>query len=231
MSKPMPLARRMRIALLCLRDEARLNCGWRRKGVRGWRMYREIKDAVGRPLMEDLPYLAKRGLLDRLDVLEPGRQRPMQLYRISEAGARLVAECQGEEYRRLPRPTAKDDSEGVFYIPVKPWSVLRTLRIYAAERVGPVREGAHGWMTLAELRRADTSVERDNMLWLLTRKLVERREVPNPDRPARRLILYRATEQGQRTEPVESIYSPRGVQYVAVRVRREEEPIRDKSSA
>lgn len=214
-----PLTDEMVAVLVYLWDEATLGCGWLRRGVRGWRMYAEIRAATGEYLMETLPYLAKRGLLDRVDVREPGRERAAQLYRISAEGARVVRALEIGRSRRLPRPAPEDENEGTFYVPGSAWSALRTPRMYAAERAGPVRLGEPGWMTQAEVRGTDRRVRGDDFKWLVVRDLVERREVPDPDRPERRLVLYRATMPGRCIEPVEAVRSPGEIEYVAVRAR------------
>lgn len=233
MPEQKPLSREMLAVLHYLWDEATLGSGWLRRGVRGWRMYREIRHATKEYLLDTLPYMAKRGLLDRVDVLEPGRERTVQLYRISTQGAQAVGETGRRKPHRVPPPEREDASEGTFYVPVSPWSVLRTLRMYAAERAGPLRFGEHGWMTLGEVRRADPGIRGDDLKWLLTRRLIERRETHEQESPERRTILYRATEQGQRAEPVEAVQSPGGIEYVAVRVRERAgpEPRQEQGSA
>lgn len=210
--------------LFYLRDEAADDCGWRRRGVRGWRMYGEVKAATGLYIFERLPFLAVRGLLDRIDVPEYGRRRPTSLYRISEAGTRAVAELERRPYRPLPVPEARDESGGNLFAPARAWGSLDTLRRHAVEEIGPVRLGAYGWLTAAEIHR-ENDLRGEGLPWLLRRGLVERREVPPP--PGRRtpVAYYHASPAGLRTDYVDAVAAPSGrVEVVEARVREEAGP-------
>ncbi len=218
--------------LFYLRDEAVDGCGWLRRGVRGWRLYDEIRAATGEYISERLPGLARHGLLDRVDVVELGRERPTLLYRISEAGARAVAELEGRPVAPLPSPGADDRDRGNLFVPARSWAALATLRRHAVDRIGPVRLDAHGWMTAHEVHEAHPLVVGHDVGWLLRRGLVERRQVPAPSRPLLPLTYYRVSEWGLRTEQVDAVPSPSGtVERMEARVREEAGPTRARPRA
>lgn len=210
--------------LFYLRDEAADGCGWRRRGVRGWRLYGEVKEGTSEYIPERLPYLASRGLLERIDVPEFGRERPTLLSRISEAGARLVAELEDRPYTPLPAPQMDAEDGGNLFAPTNAWSSLGVLRRSVEDRTGPVRFDVHGWLTAVEVHR-ETRLRGEDLPWLLRRGLVERREVPLSFRPQMPLGYYRISEAGLRTEYVDAAPSPSGrVEFVEARVREEEGP-------
>ena len=217
--------------LFYLRDEAADGCGWRRRGVRGWRLYGEVKDATGEFISERLPYLATRGLLERINVPEFGRERPTLLFRISVAGARKVAELEGRPYTPLPAPVADAEDGGNLFVPAAAWSSLETLRKSVVDRIGPVRLGAHGWLTAVEVHK-ETRFRGEDLPWLLRRGLVERREVPAPARPHLPFTYYRISDAGLKTEHVDSAPSPSGrVEFIEAQVGEEVGPKTRQSQA
>ena len=215
-SKPLSPAE---VAILAFLSEEALNRrGWLRKGVRGWRLYSEITEATGEYIPERLPYLARRGLLERIDVQEFGRERRTTLYRISKAGASLIAEIKGHPPTSLRPALSGDEGGGNILVPAHAWSSLATLRKCAVDRIGPVRLGAHGWLTAVEVHR-ETRFRGEDLTWLLRRGLVERREVPSSFRPQMPLTYYRISDAGLRTEYVDAVPSPSGrVEFVEARV-------------
>ncbi|HEX2093368.1 MAG TPA: hypothetical protein VHG28_13265 [Longimicrobiaceae bacterium] len=183
-----------------------------------------MKEATGEYISERLPHLASRGLLHRIDVPEFGRERPTLLFRISEAGARKVAELEGHPYTPLPVPEADAEDRGNLFVPASAWSSLTALRRRAVDRIGPVRLGAHGWLTAVEVHQ-ETRLRGEDLPWLLRRGLVERREVPAPSRRQLSLTCYRISDAGLRTGYVDAVPSPSGrVEFVEARVGEEPGP-------
>ncbi|HEX2093104.1 MAG TPA: hypothetical protein VHG28_11905, partial [Longimicrobiaceae bacterium] len=155
MPKQRPLKDKWTWILDYLRTEAQGGYGWRRRGVRGWRLYEEVEEALDTKIPEMLPALWRAGLVDRTRVEDPSRSAPVYLYRISAAGnARLTGE-EGEDLPTLmsPVPEEDDPEEGTTFVPVVEWETLSLLRRQAREQLGPVRWGQHGWMTAREITR------------------------------------------------------------------------------
>ncbi len=227
MPPPKPVSPMEVTVLMYLRDQAVDGRGWLRRGVRGWRLYGEVRAATGEYISERLPHLARRGLLDRLDVPDFGRQRPTLLFRISEAGARRLEEMEGRPGRPFPPPGAQDVDGGNLYVPASAWSALETLRRYAADRLGSVRLDAHGWLTAAEIRHAQHMLCGEDVAWLLRRGLVVLHEAAGSGPSRKPIRLYRISEWGMRTEPVDAVAAPSGrVEFVEARVREEAGPRR-----
>ena len=211
-----------------LRDEARGGYGWRRRGVRGWRLYEEIEQVVETKIPEHLPGLWRAGLVDRTRVEDPGRSAPLYLYRISQAGIRQLAEAEGESPPPImePLPEAEDPEKGSLFVPDKEWSALELLRRHAIEHRGPVRWEQHGWMTAREM-----AVELDRAVgeiigWLRARNLVERRRGAHA-RGTQQPWFYRASERGLRAELVDAVpvlYEPPRLVQVSFRSAESGEP-------
>lgn len=179
-----------------LEAEAWAGRGWWRRGVKGWRFYSEIEAATSARLPEVLPGLWERGYVDRAPVVDPGRRTPVYLYRISTAGVGYLGQVSGTprpEKVGEPLPDAEDPDAGSLYLPLNPWNALDLLRRHAVHGIGPERFGQAGWMTPAEMRPRLRGVLGDDMPWLLSRGLVERRAIPAPATPTRPPWFYRAS--------------------------------------
>ena len=182
-------------ALAVLRDAAVRERGWMRRGVRGWMFRDEVEAATGERLSGVLPWLAARGLADRVDVRSAAR-RATWLYRVSARGLRLLAAHEGREEPAALRAPGDDPADaGALYLPRAAWDALETLRLHALEGLGRRRFGEHGWMTLAELRATGDPVQAADLGWLVRQGLAERRQVPGAAPPLR---LFRATGRGLR---------------------------------
>ena len=207
-----------------LRTEAQGGYGWRRRGVRGWRLYEEVEEALDTKIPELLPALWRAGLVDRTRVEDPSRSAPVYLYRISEAGNSRLTQEEGEDPPILmsPAPEEEDPEEGTTFVPAVEWEALSLLRRQAREQLGPERWGQHGWMTARELTRTLDRAVGEILAALQARHLVERRtnsDVPGEKRP---LWYYRASEQGLRAELVDGVpvlYEPPARLQVRVRPR------------
>lgn len=194
--------------LQCLEEEARARRGWLRRGVRGWRLAPEVETLVNRRISGVLPGLWTRGYVDRIEVVDPGRQTPVHLYRIAREGVGyLASEGGGPSGREIVEPTSEHDEFGAtsIYIPRRPWLALDLLRRHAAHRLGPIRWGENGWMTTAEMRPRLSCVLGEDMPWLLSRGLVERRvDEGAATRQPRPVWFYRASAQGLEMELVDA---------------------------
>ncbi len=183
--------------------------------MRGWRFGDEVEEAVGRTRPEVFAWLTGRGLVDRTDVREEGRERPLWMYRIAAAGERVLARAGGSAWGAEPLLEPVDPDEdpeaGTLFMPTNAWVALRFLR--QRSRGG---EDAAGWTTGLEVARAADRSLGEDLLWLASRGLVERREGEATARRRRPLWLYRATEEGERTVLLDaaSVYDerPRRVQ-------------------
>lgn len=191
-----------------LESEAWGGRGWWRRGVRGWRFYSEIETATGARIPEVLPGLWVRGYVDRTAVVDTGRRTPLYLYRISTAGVAYLGEVAGTprpQHVGEPLPESEDPDAGSLYLPVHSWHVLDLLRRHAVHGIGPERFGQTGWMTPAEMRPRLKGVMGDNLPWLLSRGLVERRQIAAPATPHRPPWFYRASELALRLELVDTV--------------------------
>lgn len=205
--------------LIYLRDEALRGRGWLRRGVRGWRLYAEIKDEhESIYIAEKLPHMARLGLLDRCDVLEFGRKRPTLLYRVSQEGERRLAAAQGRPCEAIPRPEAGDRG-GNLFVPCGSWAALTILQRCVGERIGPVRFGAHGWMSIGEVGAGQAPVRHDDLTWLVRRGLADARTAPAARDGGHARTFYRLTDPALRAEAVDAVPAPGGrVELVEVRV-------------
>lgn len=142
------------IALGYLRDLEAAGGGYLRRGVRGWALTADVERETGCHLPERLPLLHGRGLLTREDVRLPGRARPVWIYRISEAGACLVAEWEGSVPRTLQpsSPPGEGEREAAVYVPSGSLLALEALRLMMRDTTpSPLLPGERGWRTAAEL--------------------------------------------------------------------------------
>ena len=206
--------------LRLLLREAEKGRGWYRRCRRGWRFAEEIT-AMGQHAGR-LPWLAERGLLDRLDEREEGRRTPHWLYRVTNLGASVVAFRTGSEFRGIRRPARKRSRRDAgFFAPAGPIAALGGL-VEAARR-----GDAGGWAVTAELRSIlRTMVDPADLAWLVERGYAERREVGNGKQVR---ASHRATERGTRLRIVDRSAtlrrrSARFVLVVADGPERESEP-------
>lgn len=210
--------------LIFMSDEALRRRGWLRRGVRGWRHYAEIKGRQDAYLAEKLPYMARRGLLDRAEVVEFGRTRPTMLYRISQEGERQLAQLVDRPPERIPTPGAEDGG-GNLFVPASTWTALTTMKRCALDRIGPERFGAHGWMSMREIGAGQPTVQYEDLTWLVRRGLAELRSGPGTRAGGRPRTFYRLTAPGLRVELVDAVPSPSGrVELVEARVPEEAGP-------
>ncbi len=212
--------------LTYLSGEALHGRGWLRRGVRGWRLYSEVKDELQDAyIAERLPHLARLELLDRLDVVEFGRKRATLLYRIAQEGERRLAELEGRPCEAIPPPEAEDRG-GNLFVPAPTWSALLTLQRCARERIGPVRLGEHGWMSIGEIGAGQPTLRHDDLTWLVRRGLAELRKVSIGGGGGMR-TLYRLTAPAMRAEALDAVPAPGGqVEMVETRVPEEAGPTR-----
>ena len=204
-----------------LRDEAVAGRGWRRRGVRGWHFYTGIEEALRTRIPEVLPWLWRRGYLDRTRVEDPGRTRPVFLYRISAAGSECVPDEEGTRAPLgEPLPEDKDPDAGTLYIPRYPWRALETLRRQASHEGGPTRFGQAGWMSPQEIGRALGQALGEDLAWLVARGLAERRAGPQFAGRGRPAWFYRASDLALGAEPVDAVrIGSKDPALVQVRVR------------
>jgi hypothetical protein len=193
------------LVLRFLREQALADRGWRRQGVRGWHSTEEVEIGVGVYLVDVLPRAARQGWVDRVDIREQGRKRPVWLYRLSAPGARELARWEGTEFPAGWRmPEESDPEAGSLYVPVRAWGALEVLRRFAQAEVGPRRWGMHGWLSAMELTRLGAPLlYNDELPWLIARRLVERRHVilEGRRRPA---YFYRPTALAMAAELVDA---------------------------
>ncbi|MEW5929501.1 MAG: hypothetical protein AB1941_18760 [Gemmatimonadota bacterium] len=209
--------------LIFMSDEAVRRRGWLLRGVRGWRHYVEIKARQDAYIAEKLPHMARRGLLNRADVVEFGRTRPTMLYRISQEGERQLAQLVDRPPERMPEPGAEDGG-GNLFVPSSTWSALTAMQRCALERIGPERFGAHGWMTMREIGAGQPTVLHEDLTWLVRRGLAELRSGPGTAGGKPR-TFYRLTAPGLRVVLVDAVPSPSGrVELVEARVPEEAGP-------
>ncbi len=211
--------------LIYLSGEALRGRGWLRLGVRGWRLYSEVRgEQQDAYIAERLPHMARLGLLDRFDLVEFGRKRATLLYRISQEGERRLAELEGRPCEPIPRPDGEDRGGNAF-VPAPSWAVLATLQRCAAQRIGPVRFGAHGWMSSGEIGAGQAELRHDDLVWLVRRRLAEMRKGPGAGMGGAAKSLYRVTAPGLRAEALDAVPSAGGrVELVEARVPEEAGP-------
>ena len=211
--------------LIYLSGEALRGRGWLRRGVRGWRLYSEVKDEQQDAyIAERLPHLARLGLLDRLDVVEFGRTRATLLYRIAQEGERRLAALEGRPCEAIPPPEAEDRG-GNLFVPAPTWSALLALQRCARERIGPVRLGAHGWMSIGEIGAGQPRLRHDDITWMVRRGLAELRKASVARDGGKPRTLYRLTSPAMRAEALDAVPAPGGqVEMVETRVPAEAGP-------
>lgn len=150
-----------RIALRYLRYLALHGGGYERRGVRGWALRDDVEDAAGVWIPERLPYWHGYGLLDREDVRVPTHRRPVWIWRISQEGARVIAELEHLPHRRVP-PLSASVGDAAVHIPGYSLAALRELRRALEMRVvSPLLPGEPGWRTLPELKAQATGEEEE----------------------------------------------------------------------
>lgn|GEM_PF-1851752 len=198
--KPNPLDL---LALEVLRDVAVAERGWRRRGVRGWMFYEEVRSTLGRQIAEVLPRLARRGWAERVEAAEKGRGRSVSLYRITDAGLRALATLVGGGYRPIPAPLPDDPEAGSMYLPSRAWVALTVLR-EAEKSAAPLRFGEPGWLTAREISARSDVLLPQELDRLREHGLVERRDhtYPGARGPIR---TYRITTRGKSAELVDSL--------------------------
>ncbi len=143
------------VALRYLRYLAVREGGYVRRGVPGWALREDVEHGTRLKLPERLPRLHAQGLLDREDVRAPRLTRPVWIYRISQAGADLVAEQEDLPRRVIPRPldSAAQNADAAIYVPPAAALALRELRRAIEARIeSPHLPGEPGWRTLQDLR-------------------------------------------------------------------------------
>lgn len=198
------------IALLYFRDLAAAGAGYELRGVRGWARLEDAQIATGHLLAVRVLAVHGRGLLERVDVRPPGHVRPLWLYRITQAGADLLTNREGQPRQRITVPSHAPDPS--VYVPDGPRLALRALRRVLEERVScRWAPGEWGWIPAVELRRrAEPTPDAwwfpEDLGWLVRARLAERREVKTSGRAAP-VILYRATDGG--AAPVLEWHEPR----------------------
>lgn len=185
-------------ALSFLREEALGARGWERRGRAGWRFAYELQGA-GIPRF-GLAELHSAGMLDRIDERGPYMPGPpMYLYRITDAGARWVAERREEPHRRIEPPALTDaDDRGTYFVPSRPIAALQVL-VGAAENGGA--DG--GWLTCAQVGPVFEAKDLD---WLARHGFATKRTGRTPRGRAAR---YAATERGRSVR----IVADKGIQY------------------
>lgn len=203
----MPTTRKLNpldlLVLETLRDVAVAERGWRRRGVRGWMFYEEVRDTLGRHVPEVLPRLARRGWAERIDVAEEGRGRPVSLHRITDEGLRVLATRVGGGYRPVPAPRPDDPEAGSMYLPTRAWVALTVLR--DAEKGGtPLRFGEPGWLAAREISARCGVLLAQELLWLRERGLVERRDHATPESRGP-IWTYRITALGRGARLVDAL--------------------------
>lgn len=166
--------------------------GWRWGGAGGWMLFDEVDAAVSERVSEVLPHLAGLGLAQRVDVRPPRCSRPRWMYRVTEAGLRLLAELQGRAPPALSPVVENPADAGRFFVPRRMWSGFSVLQ--ARARAG----GEDGWMSLRQLADARARLDSEDTAWLVRAGLVERHRdwrgaIPGAWR-------FRATADGLRVE-------------------------------
>jgi hypothetical protein len=204
--------------LIYMSDEALRRRGWLRRGVRGWRLYFEIKAKQDAYISEKLPHMARRGLLDRVEVVEFGKSRPTLLYRISREGEQQLAQLEDRPPEAIPLPKA-EDAGGNLFVPSSTWTALATLQRRALDRIGPERFGAHGWLSISEIGAGQPTVRHEDLTWLVRRGMAEVRNGPGAQEGGKAKTFYRLTASALRAEVVDAVPSPSGrVEMVEARV-------------
>lgn len=193
------------------------NGGYTLCGVTGWAHRRDVADAARLRLDGELPLLHAAGLANRVNAGVATKGREEWLYRITDAGARAVAERWGELYESVQPPGEVEPDHGIYIAP-GPRNALLVLRL-AFEREGPERFREHGWRTGRELtslidelnrhRAADhfRTIDWMDLKWLAGFGLAERREqtvVWGRERP---VAFWRVSASG-RTIPLLSWRAP-----------------------
>jgi hypothetical protein len=130
--------------------------------VRGWRFAEEVACELQRQVEDDLRGLAEDRLLDRVSLYRDCRRRGHKLYRITEAGARALAERRGGEPATVTPPGPESDSErAALHLTAHAWLVLDSLVRRRLSGLGPGWKGEPGWMTGAEVHAAGGFVATD----------------------------------------------------------------------
>jgi hypothetical protein len=112
--------------LRALRARSSDNVGWMRRCVRGWIFTDELRSF---PLaVERLVSLAERGLVSREDVLDPGRNLPLYINRITQAGEVYLSVLESRDAVTIRRPRRLSAADAVtIYLPRSAWAALRVL--------------------------------------------------------------------------------------------------------
>lgn len=177
--------------------------GYRRRGVRGWARREEAEAGAGVFLWERLPKLHRAGLVDRDDVRSPGRTRPLWLYRVTEAGVRVLA--RGQPYRPVAPPGPPDPDDGAVYLPDGARGALEALRLALMDPApGMALPHERGWRTGSELTAllaaqpggvGSRGFYSESLSWLVRAGLAERRTVTVAWR-GQPVVVWRATPAG-----------------------------------
>jgi hypothetical protein len=161
--------------------------GWTRRGVRGW----HFTDEMGGIFLAGvhLAQLAHEGLVERDDVGDPGRKRPLYVHRITQAGENLLAEHQQRSLRTVAASRKEPDEADLetLYLAADAWLALRALA------QAPAPEAWHRPAEIAALTGRNFYPEEGE--FLVSRGLFE---IQHPD-PARRNAprTYRASPLGR----------------------------------
>lgn len=187
--------------LAFLRGEALEERGWVRRGRPGWRFTHEMRGA-GIPTPWGFQRLHDEGFVDRIDERAPDRERPVYLYRITDAGARWVADKLDEEHRPIeaPRWDLAAHDAGAFFAPHRSVAALGAL-IRAADESG----AAQAWLTAPQAAGLAglPSIECRDLVWLVERGYGDRRG--GASRSGLRGEEFAATEHGRSLRVVASV--------------------------
>lgn len=179
-----------------LLDLDRRGAGFHVGGVAGW-VHRDSLPESMREASVPLGFLASHGWLRRVDATPPGNVRPVWLFRISAAGARLVDPdgVTPAEPGPLGRP---------LYLPPAEQAFVWALRTAWDEDAGAEGE-ERGWRTHGELLRLwpDTDESHRSLVRLVERGMAERHAVWRRGPRGQVTALWRVTEAGRLAAPVE----------------------------
>jgi hypothetical protein len=189
--------------------------GYRLRGVHGWADPGEIERHSRTWAVSDLMRTqVRRGRVLAHDARPPGENRPLWLYRISQAGVDCLAESVGVWPAGVREPHPGGDPH-VFLRegPVRAWQAL----VLASNPCVPcTREWVAeepGWRSARELNallasedeaagRTGRSFWSEDLRWMLTHRFADERVVE-------RTHVYKLTEAGARLRPLEW-QDPRG---------------------
>ena len=176
-------------------------------GVRGWASSDDIRDACRSEEMLDgiERKLSASSWLERDDVRPPGRTSPAWVYRITAAGAQLLA-ADGEEVSiPAPQPPCAEVSSRSFLLLRGSAAVLAVLQAERAARSSPrCGEAPSGWLTPSAIRQQLSergTILADDIARLMRMGLAEQMRVPALGGTGVR-VMYRVTEAGARVQPL-----------------------------